>query len=575
MRKWVRVAIMFAFSLVVVASGLLAGCSSGQAELKMPEMEIFQYLLGTTVDFNEATLNAMAEGGGEAGFKFGIMKAIYPGTFESNKDAVAQMMFPPPYKILKASDNASVTTYAMLTSSDKQVVDGTIYATKLTQAEQDVVTTAVAGFFNRVDNDSAAAKTPQETSAYAILQGVSSTAADNWAADVAGGMDCADRFFVHLVKQYVASPQMTAFFADFWAVVGYATAPYPTDNVTAVEAVARMAGEVNFTNGTAGSMYPTQREEQAQALFGKAYGDLDAAAGEPNFVDAEVYRNLPSAFGTGAAADAIREGVRNGMAASLQPIYSLSSDNYSLLYGVEKALVDQAIGAQLDAKDDCGIYTQPLGFGPHLERDYVDFFAIPGAIFGWGAEMDDPESLEDNTAYLALNSSVSKTAGDAWKADVEGGVHPRQAYYRWLAKEEVSAMASASLMIQMSMAEFYVKVTNPNDYLISVDRMSINCQVDVSGQKVDAAKQSLGDEVWVPANESVIVRVLAPVKSLDMVTWAVLAGNDSNAARALASNVWSQVQAGTAAWTLTVEAQASNESGDHQTETYSLEWITS
>ena len=89
MKKRVRVAIMFAFSLVVVASSLLAGCSSGQAELKMPEMEIFQYLRGTTVDFNDATLNQMAEPAGEAGYKFGLMKTIYPTIFNANKDAVA------------------------------------------------------------------------------------------------------------------------------------------------------------------------------------------------------------------------------------------------------------------------------------------------------------------------------------------------------------------------------------------------------------------------------------------------------------------------------------------------------
>jgi len=158
MKKWSRLAIMFAFSLVLVAGGLLASCSSGQAALEMPDMEMFQYLKGSTVDFNDATLNAMAEGGGEAGFKFGLMKSIYPGIFEANKDAVAAMVFPPPYKIIKATDNASVTTYAMLTAGDKTVVDGTIYATKLTAAQQDVVMTAVAGLFNRVENDSAAAK---------------------------------------------------------------------------------------------------------------------------------------------------------------------------------------------------------------------------------------------------------------------------------------------------------------------------------------------------------------------------------------------------------------------------------
>lgn len=571
MKRMLRVAILFALSLVVVAGGLLAGCGSGQAALEMPDIEMFQYLKGTTVDFNDATLNQMAEGGGEAGFKFGIMKSIYPGIFEDNKDAVAQMMFPPPYKILQASDDPNVTTYAMLTSGDKQVVEGTIFALKLTAAEQDVVMTAVAGFFDRVEIDMADAKTPDQTSAYAILQGVGGTAAANWAADVADGMDYADRFFVHLVKQYVTA--FPAAFAPFWAALGYDPPPASPSNAE-IEMVARIAGENSFKNGVAGAMYPTQQEETAQDMYGKSYADLNVALGETSYVDAAVYQDLPSAFGTGAAADAIRAAIRDSMTANLQAYYGLSADNYTALRGVEKVLVDQAIGSQLDAKDACGNYTKPLGFGPHLERDYVDFFAFPGAVLNWGAEMAPAKDLDQNMAYLALNSGVSKTAADSWIEDYEAGVHYRQAFYRWLAKEAVSEMAAAAILIQMSVVEFYIKITNPNDYPISVDSMNINCQVEASGEMIDAAKAAIGDKVWVPANGEVIFRVLTPVKTLDVVTWAVLAGKDANTARALAANVWNQVQAGTADWEVAIEAQVSSET-ETKTETYTLEWSAS
>jgi hypothetical protein len=572
MKKWVRVVILVAFSLVLVAGGLVVACSSGQAALEMPDMEIFQYLKGTMVDFNDATLNAMAEPGGEAGFKFGLMKAIYPDIFESNKDAVAAMVYPPPYKIIKSTDNASVTTYAMLTAGDATVVDGTIYALKLTAAEQDVVMTAVAGFFSRVENDSAAAKAPAQTSAYAILQGVSSTAADNWASEVAS-MDYADRFFINLVKEYVSGPYASAF-APFWAILGYPGPTYPTDNVTLVEAVARIAGESSFKNATASTMYPTLREEIAQTDYDKAYAELGPDL-KP-LVDAKVYQALPSAFGTGAGADAAREAVRNGMAYNLKGLYGLSSDNYTLLTGVEKALVDQAIGSQLDAKDACGKYSKPLGFGPHLEREYIDFFAVPGAVLGWGAEMAAAKPLDQNTACLALKSSVSVTAAEHWIADVEAGTHPRQAYYRWLAKEAVSAFASAGPLIQLSVAEFYVKITNPNDYDISVDSMNVNFQVPASstGELVDAAKQALGDKVWVPANDEIIFRLLAPVKTYDVITWGVLSGKSSTEAGVLAADVWGQIQAGTADWTVTVEAQASNET-ETLTKTYTLTWSAS
>jgi hypothetical protein len=78
----------------------------------------------------------------------------------------------------------------------------------------------------------------------------------------------------------------------------------------------------------------------------------------------------------------------------------------------------------------------------------------------------------------------------------------------------------------------------------------------------------------VPADDEIIVRVTTSVKTLDVVTWAVLAGKDANTARALAANVWSQVQAGTADWEIMIEAQVSSDT-ESKTEVYNLEWVTS
>ena len=191
------------------------------------------------------------------------------------------------------------------------------------------------------------------------------------------------------------------------------------------------------------------------------------------------------------------------------------------------------------------------------------------------------KDLDENIAYLTLNSQVTTTAANHWVTDVEGGVNPKQAFHRWLAKEGVSEMASAGPLIQVSVQEFYFKVVNPNDYDISLDSLNMNFQVKASttGEEVDAAKQAVADTIWVPAKEGdkdgeIVVRVIAPVKTMDVITWAMMAGKASTEAQALAGDVWGQIQAGTAKWDVTVEAKVSNKT-DTQTKTYTLEWLPS
>jgi hypothetical protein len=358
------------------------------------------------------------------------------------------------------------------------------------------------------------------------------------------------------VKQYVSI--YPAAFEPFWLALGYASVPAaPSD--AEIELVAGIAGKTSFVNGTAGTMYPTQREEQAQAMYTKAYKDLSTL--EAPYVDAAVYANLPSVFGSDNTSDMVRSATRDAVAANMKLAGYITADNYTAANEMEKAIVDQALFAT----------ALP---GPALERDYIDFAAVPGAVLGWGAEMGPAVPLQQNLAYLTLKSKVTTTAANAWVKDVEAGTHPRQAFYRWLSKETVSQSAAMGTLIQLGLAEFTLKITNPNKYQISVDSLNVVCQVASSAlgteTLADAARQVIPEKIWVPADGESSIRVVAPVKTMDVITWAVLAGKSTPDAQKLGADVWSQFQAGTAEWTVVVEAKVSNDT-DTATETYTLE----
>src|SRR5512136_880972 len=92
MNRTMRRGLLMVLCLVAVASLVLTGCSEKEKALQRPGVEFADppYIKGSTVDFDETTINTMADSGGEAGFKYGIMKAIYPTLWATNKDAVAQ-----------------------------------------------------------------------------------------------------------------------------------------------------------------------------------------------------------------------------------------------------------------------------------------------------------------------------------------------------------------------------------------------------------------------------------------------------------------------------------------------------
>jgi hypothetical protein len=133
-------------------------------------------------------------------------------------------------------------------------------------------------------------------------------------------------------------------------------------------------------------------------------------------------------------------------------------------------------------------------------------------------------------------------------------------------------------LIQLGLGEFTLKITNPNKYEISVDSLNVVCQVASSAlgseMLVDAARQIIPEAIWVPAEGEASIRIVAPVKTYDVITWAVLVGESTADAQTLAADVWNQFQAGTATWTLTVETTISHDD-ETQPNTYTLQWPAS
>jgi len=256
---------------------------------------------------------------------------------------------------------------------------------------------------------------------------------------------------------------------------------------------------------------------------------------------------------------------RAGTAYYLKSLGYISSDNYSALNYVEKARVDQAVSASIPSGGVAG--------GGTKERDYVDFSAVPGAVLKFVAEMSDAVAMEQSICYLTLNkgtcylspaSSVGQTvcistttAAKNFKADVASGVDKKVAFYRWLAMEKVKEMASSALMIQESVGEFYVTITNPNKYEISIDQLKLYFKTTAGTSTIDGARQSLGG-IWIPAKETVELKVLAPTKSYDLVSWLAMAGTDTTTARSMAAEVWSKIQNGTITWTLEYDVDVSH-----------------
>jgi len=177
---------------------------------------------------------------------------------------------------------------------------------------------------------------------------------------------------------------------------------------------------------------------------------------------------------------------------------------------------------------------------------------------------------------VALNGTA---AAAAWAADVTAGVHPVQAYKRWMVKPALVGLMGMGLLIQVAVTEFTVKITNPNDYEVSIDTIDFNASCNANGFgayaaiDVDAAKMALHDAVWVPANGSVDLHMIVPMKTLDILTWMIVGpGFDATKAGTYAADVWSRMKAGTAVWDLTIVTSQSHGEETIPDATYTLKW---
>jgi hypothetical protein len=708
MSRIARGGILLALCLVVVAGLVLTGCGKKEAALQEPQLELTNYVKGSTVDFDTTTLQTMAQGGGEAGFKYGIMKAIYPTLWGSNKDTVAQTLFPSPYW----RGDGVHTYYSYLTSADQTTVDGYIYASKLSAAEQAIVVSAVDGLFNRQTVDTSAAKALEQNTAYGILLATDSTGtlAGLWKTDATAWMAALN---TKAAADYSGKTYAQLSLAEKAAVTGAMTI------ITPELALYRAMVQTSFRNGTASATYPDVAEQMATAMYSKAYAALNPMLEKPR-VDGAVWAQLTAAEQTNvttrvagifnlavtqvtgavdltsnvyygillasaggqAAADAWKamvEPTTPGTGAEATAFYTIlgagdpavgqaafkegltqqyygAAATYAGLTTASKAVIDQsdagtaglssvqrlpagtltlsqnvlystlttsvssaaATGWATDVTNGnnaisqanlmewalykwmayesfrngtaasfyptqvadkvaaaktagyisattyaaCNAYEKAVVNGMvwaalgTYEQGYVETKVLPGMFGLIQAEMTDAVGLEQSICYLTL-AATTVTSANNFKADVESGVFVKQALYRWLAMEKVKEMASSALMIQESVGEFYIKITNPNKYEISIDQLKLYFKTTAGTSTIDGARQSLGG-IWIPAEETVELKVLAPTKSYDLVSWLAMVGTDTTAARSMAAEVWSKIQNGTITWTLEYDVEVSH-----------------
>jgi len=475
--------------MVLVAAVSLVGCGEGEEleELAAPDMELSQYLKGSTVDFDTATIDGMAGPGGEGAFK--AMAVGYSGI-----------------------SVPACTGYADLSAADKEVADAWIVAMLDTIEE------------------SIAAGDPLETNyAYTTLHTLSGMA---WFGKWAQG----------------DFTPAGAFWATWPDPAGRGGKCEFMDYITA-NGLAGVTGNTAYTWAGAGA----GAKYAAQSAADRATIDADLATFLANMqADAdEANAAVAAAFQAEIQKPEWADAFGAAMAAGL----AVNPDPYSAEFAA-------AFQAELAAN-------WPVAFAACVAAGTPAMMAV---VFA-------------SEAFTVLKTLGLPNA-EGWKAYVENNVHPRQAFYIWIAKGAVSAMAAASAMIQMSVAEFYIKVTNPNEYWISLDSLTVNASIDVEWYPgtgnmvaVDVAKVAMGDKIWVPPMEDdeegeITLRLLAPVKTYDVITWGVMAGYDSTTAGGLAVFAFAAIQAGTAVWDVAIDAVVSAETGT-VTESYTLQWTPS
>ena len=609
MSRVMRIALVFTLVVAIVSGGLLsAGCGKeSKAALVKPTIDLFQFSKGVTVDFDEDTIN-QAAANTEANVRYGTAKKIYHSVWAANQEAVANYLFPAPYW----KGDGTTTQYSMLSSGDQTAVDGAVFASKLNAAEQDKVTEAVGGLFGLYDAETAAAMPLEQNTAYGILYVTDNTGAMSaaWKADAEAWVTALDGYAG-------ANFDGKAFAALTWAQRQAAMAAVFNKGAGTINpeyAFWRAMTQNSFRNGVASTMNPTVRDNVTATYFpGKAYAELDCVQGPT--VDARVWYRLladnltaPVEMTVGGmlASQPTLEGVfaGKGMASAQAGFAAEVAGGMNVELAFYKWLGYESIRNSFVM----GYYPTVLGARLaelYPDREYASLtkceqMALAAAVWaaldpyeqGFGdavvaglwakvqAEMTDAVAMDQTTLVRGPDWSDA-TAGTEtsvinWKKDVESGLAVPAAYYRWLAKESLIALKGMGTLIRLSQAEFIFKVTNPNKYAISLESAEFffyvnSTAVSQAGTRVAAAKVAMNDRIWVPAEDELLVKVAAPVKVMDMVTWLVMAGETTANAQRLAADVWAQYQAGTQTWSVTIESYVSDDKGANQvTATYTI-----
>jgi hypothetical protein len=483
--------------------------------------------------------------------KMGFMNGNASARWPDKRDAMVAVMYPG-------------KTYAQLDCTQKPRVDGAVWAS-CNATEQAAVNSQVNGLFNlATEQVNGVTSDNQNIYFYALLStpsayvvgGDNITAAGTWLATVSGtpaGSSENTTFYAQILGGQTTWRTMLA--GQYFGAASF-------DNLTD----AQKAVVIQADMGMMGLSYAQRADTlplNQNVLYQTLAGSVGASAADGWAAEVGAGMNRELAFYKWLAYEGLRNSIVVAyypaqLGAKLTALYPGKA--YTALNRCDQGVVNGAVWAALNP------YEQ--GFGGSV---------ISGL---WGkvqAEMTDAIAM-DQTGLIRgptglAASAKSETAVINWKKDVDGGLSVKAAYYRWLAKESLLALKGLGTLIRLSTGEFLIKVTNPNKYMISIDSAQYNFQIAAlkTGDKVDTSKVVAADKIWVPAESEVLVKVVAPVKQLDMITWAVLAGKSSAVATANSADVWAQYKDGTPTWIITVDVRVSNdEGGDTKTATLTL-----
>jgi hypothetical protein len=540
--------------------------------LVKPDMTLSQYLKGSTADFDAGVIDTMSAGGGEGGLK--AMAIGYSGVAPA------------------------CTEYANLTTAQKEVVDAWCVA-----------------FIDSVEAAIAAGEPLETNPAYTTLHNLQGMAwFGRWGS---WGRGVVDAFYMTWPNP--AGRGSECEFRDWITANGLAGVTgndaYVWEGAGTGTKYALQSAADRATIDADLALFEETMQDEVDAAYAAAAA-AGAAAGEAAFT-AELETNWPEAYQ--AAMDAFMAVVATDPAANTaaEAAFSAELTNWSdalvAAMGAYNAWLAAHPGDEAGARAafQAAIVPFPVAFAacigafmaaladyPATEQAAND--AFQGTLYLYYPEALDAAVAAATAAGIAAGTpammgvvmaseafAVLKVLGlpaaEGWKADVSRAVnpvHPRQAFYIWMAKGAVSAMAAAAPLIRLSVAEFSIKVTNPNEYWISLDTLTINASIDVNWFgtviPVDMSKVVLNEKVWVPPMEGnvkgeITVRLLAPVKVYDVITWGVMAGYDSTKAGGLATFAFDKIQNGTAVWDMTIDAVISSET-ETITESYDLQW---